>query len=339
MKKKRRMRREDEGLEPTGQDVALAEGDDEAPERSRRRQRPVEEPPAPKEAAPKTSYEANEDVQRWLWMQEQEFDDGRARAEFDPTFLASRRDRLWIMSSLEHFYDERLIDDVVREVKSGKEATVFSCVANPATGKEFLAAKVYRPRMFRALSNDAVYRNSRYAHDEEGNTVRNRRRVPQSGAKGRAFQVSSWIGYEFETHRMLYQAGAPVPEPIAFMGNAVLMDFIGDDGQPAPLLRSVRVPRTHAQRLFDTLIGAIETFLRCDRVHGDLSAYNVLYWRDEVVVIDLAQALDPRHSDEVYRMLERDVERICQYFERYGVRSNPQALAGDMWARYLMSEM
>lgn len=337
------MRRDDDDqeLELTGRAVATAEGDDddEAPSRARKKERAPETPAAPKEAVAKTSYEANEDVQRWLWMQEQEFDDGRARAAFDPTFLAGRRDRLWIMSSMEHFYDEHLIDDVVREVKSGKEATVYCCTANPATGKEYLAAKVYRPRMFRSLSNDAVYRNSRNAHDEQGNTVRNRRRVPTSGAKGRAFQVSSWIGYEFETHRMLYQAGAPVPEPLAYMGNAVLMDFVGDDGQPAPLLRSVRVPRTHAQRLFDTLIGAIETFLRCDRVHGDLSAYNVLYWRDEVVVIDLAQALDPRHSDEVYQMLERDVERVCQYFQPYGVRANPSALAGEMWARYLMSEM
>ncbi|MBC8074676.1 MAG: hypothetical protein H7Y32_01260, partial [Chloroflexales bacterium] len=94
MKKKRRMRRDDDQeleLELTGGAVATAEGDDdEAPRRARKKERAPETPAAPKEAVAKTSYEANEDVQRWLWMQEQEFDDGRARAAFDPTFLAGR---------------------------------------------------------------------------------------------------------------------------------------------------------------------------------------------------------------------------------------------------------
>jgi RIO kinase 1 len=324
-------RERDEDLLDAGHD------DDDAPQRPRKRKAAPQ--PVAKEAVPKFSFEASADVQRWLKLQEQSFESGKSRPPFNPTFLAGRRDAMWIQSSLEYFYDQEMIDDVVREVKSGKEATVYCCVANPATHHSLLAAKVYRPRMFRALSNDAVYRNSRELHDDQGNTVRDRRRPRPGGAKGRAFQVSSWIQYEFGTQQALHAAGAPVPVPFAQMGNAVLMEFVGDETGAAPLLRSVRIDRSEAGRLFDRLVQTIEIFLSCDRIHGDLSAYNILYWKGDVVVIDLAQALDPRHSDAVYPLLERDVARVYEYFAPYGVKADPKAIAGDMWARYLVDEL
>src|SRR5690242_16781758 len=99
----------------------------------------------------KTSYESNPDVQRWL--QEQSLEDG-SKPKFTPTFLAGQRDRLWVLSSLAQFYEQDLITDVLRVIKSGKEATVYCCAADPAMGRKLLAAKVYRPRMFRSLKND-----------------------------------------------------------------------------------------------------------------------------------------------------------------------------------------
>ncbi|HET8851768.1 MAG TPA: hypothetical protein VFN02_04520, partial [Ktedonobacteraceae bacterium] len=102
----------------------------------------------------KTSYESSADVQRWL--REQAYEEQQRRPVFNPTLLASRRDAPWILSSLTPLYDQKLITDIVHEVSSGKEATVFCCLAHPNTGQEFLAAKIYRPRMFRALRNDAV---------------------------------------------------------------------------------------------------------------------------------------------------------------------------------------
>src|SRR5215469_7320816 len=106
----------------------------------------------------KTSYESNADVQRWLEEQSLE---GGGKPEFNPTFLAGQRDRPWILSSLSQFYEQDLITDVLRVIKSGKEATVYCCAADPSTSRQLLAAKVYRPRMFRSLKNDAVYRKSR----------------------------------------------------------------------------------------------------------------------------------------------------------------------------------
>jgi len=295
----------------------------------------------------KASYESSADVQRWL--QEQSLEEG-SKPKFNPTFLAGRRDRFWILSSLAQFYEQDLITDVLREIKSGKEATVFCCAANPATGRELLAAKVYRPRMFRSLKNDAIYRQNRTVRDEDGRVVHGQhgwRGASKKTERGRAARVTSWIEHEFETQRLLYQAGADEPYPLAQMGNAVLMDYIGDADEAAPLLREVDLPPGEAQPLFDAVLRNIELFLACDRVHGDLSEYNILYWQGAVerevraagagaTIIDFAQAVDTRYDlDDVFTLLARDIARVCRYFARYGVEADAEALAIDLWTRYL----
>jgi RIO kinase 1 len=83
----------------------------------------------------------------------------------------------------------------------------------------------------------------------------------------------------------------------------------------------------------------VELALAHDRIHGDLSAYNVLYWQGQVTLIDFAQAVDPRHDDRLYALLERDIDRMYRFFARYGVRADPGALAADMWTRYLCGEL
>jgi RIO kinase 1 len=289
-------------------------------------------PPAPE----KTSFERSPEVQRWL--EEQALPEGGMKPEFRPTFLAHQRDRLWVLSSLAHFYEDDLISDVLRVVKSGKEATVYCCAAEPTTGMEYAAAKVYRPRMFRSLKNDARYREGRAQLDEEGHELwrpRRQRGEVRLTDRGRAARVSSWITYEHQTQQLLYEAGADVPRPLAQVGNAVLMEHIGDGSVSAPLLREVELDREETQPLFERILRNIELFLACERIHGDLSAYNILYWDGEVRVIDFAQAVDPRYSDDGYALLARDVARLCQYFARYGVAADAGVLAETLWLRYL----
>ena len=293
----------------------------------------------------KSSYESNADVQRWL--QEQSLEGG-SKPEFNPTFLAGQRDRPWILSSLAQFYEQDLITDVLRVVKSGKEATVYCCAADPKTGRSLLAAKVYRPRMFRSLKNDAVYRQNRAVRDERGRVVRGDRGwrgASKKTERGRASQVTNWIESEFKIQRLLYNAGADVPCPLAQIGNAVLMEYMGDEEDAAPLLREVDLPRKEAQPLFEAILRNIELFLACDCVHGDLSEYNILYWpgagaqtpaAGAAMIIDFAQAVDPRYNQEdVFDLLARDIARVCRYFARYGVEADAQALAIDLWTRYL----
>jgi RIO kinase 1 len=283
----------------------------------------------------KASYESNADVQRWL--QEQAVEEGGIKPEFNPTFLASLRDAPWILSSLTQFYEEDLISDVLHVVKSGKEATVYCCAADPSTGMEYLAAKVYRPRMFRSLKNDAIYRQSRVQYDEDGRVVRTNQRGHASrkgSEQGRASRVSSWIEYEYQTQSLLYDIGANVPKPVMQIGNAVLMEYIGEVGAPAPLLREVTLSQEEAQPLFERIMHNIELCLAHNCVHGDLSAYNILYWQGAISIIDFAQAVDPRYNADVLSLFMRDVERVCQYFARYGVMADAKELARDLWMRY-----
>lgn len=290
---------------------------------------------APKPVASEQSYAASPDVQRWL---EEQAITETIRPPFEPTLLAGMRDRDWLISSLAHFYHNGMIDDVLHVVKSGKEATVYCCAANPAMGVEHLAAKIYRPRMFRNLSNDAIYRENRTHYNENGKVIRGGgrgRRDTSKNQRGRAEQVTSWIAYEYQTQQLLYDAGGDVPRPIAQIGNGMLMAYIGDDVAAAPRLCDVRLAPEEAQPMFDLLMRNIELGLAKGRIHGDLSAFNILYWEGNATIIDFAQAVDPRRSHDVYTLLERDIERVYRYFVRYGIVADPSALATKLWVRYM----
>jgi len=290
----------------------------------------------------KTSYEGSSQVQRWLKQQAYDFEpqaEQQQKPSFQPAFLAGRRDAPWILSSLTPLYDQKLITDIVHEVSRGKEATVFCCAAHPNTGQEYLAAKIYRPRMFRSLRNDAIYRFSRVQRDEQGQAEHgNSRRgsaATRKTERGRAAQVASWIEYEYQTQRLLYAHGANVPRPFAQIGNAVLMEYIGAVGDPAPRLSDVMLAQEEAQPLFECILRNVELALSHGRIHGDLSAYNVLYWQGTVTLIDFAQAVDPYHNSDVFSLFARDIERTCQYFARYGVNRDAHELARRIWTYHM----
>lgn len=301
-------------------------GDDQSPQAN-----PVARPLVPAKA----SFESNADVQRWL--KQQAMAEG-GKPPFDPRFLEHHRDRPWVLSSLAHFYEDDLITDVVGTAKSGKEANVYCCIAHARVGLPYLAAKVYRPRMFRSLSNDAVYRQSRSQHDERGQTVRDPHRR-RGGQRGRQDQVTAWIAYEFAMQRTLAEAGVAVPQPFAQVGNALLMAYIGGRDEPAPRLREVDLDPADAPALFADVMRNIALALAHHCIHGDLSAYNLLFWDGQIILIDFAQAVDPRYNPDVYPLLERDIARVCQHFARYGVAADAPTLAADLWSRYSWGEL
>lgn len=258
---------------------------------------------------------------------------------FRPLFTGAKHERQWIMEYLGPFYDDHVITDVLRQVKGGKEATVYCCRAHPAIGVELIAAKVYRPRMFRQLRNDAVYRKGREVIDKEGKEARGRREnlaMQKKTAFGQVLRHTTWLANEFQTLRRLSAAGADVPKPFARSDNAILMEYLGDKTFPAPALSQVRLEPHAAHVLWQRLMDNLELMLAHDCVHGDLSAYNVLYWNGEVKIIDLPQAVNPYVNPEAFVLFGRDVERVCQYFDRYGVNSNPGQIARDFWARHVL---
>ena len=256
---------------------------------------------------------------------------------FSPTYQGSRFEREMILNYLGDFYDTHLLSDVLQRVKGGKEANVYCCRAHPSTGAELLAAKIYRPRMLRNLRNDARYRQGRSYLDEFGKVIRDDRllvAIKKGSSYGKETAHTSWLEHEYNTLQLLRQAGCRVPRPITVGNNTILMEYIGDMDRAAPTLHEVRLTQAQARDVFDHLLVDLEKMLSVGRVHGDLSAFNVLYWEGEGRIIDLPQAVDPRQNADAWDIFQRDVTRLCQYFQRYGLGRAPEALAAEMWDRY-----
>jgi RIO kinase 1 len=117
------------------------------------------------------------------------------------------------------------------------------------------------------------------------------------------------------------------------------MEFIGEEDEPAPQLKDVRLSAAEARAVFDRLVWNVELFLANHLVHADLSPYNVLHRTEGLTIIDLPQAVDARSNSNARALLGRDVENLCRHFERLGVRTNPSAQAGDLWRRFLYARI
>jgi len=264
---------------------------------------------------------------------------------FDFAYQASRHERGWILDSLGGFYEQRWLDDVIRLVKGGKEANVYLCQTNESVkglNQPYLAAKVYRPRLFRSLKNDHLYREGRVNLDEDGREITNdgmQHAMRKKTEYGRELLHTSWIEHEVKTLQILQQAGADVPRVFASGNNAILMSYIGDKDLAAPVLHSVRLNAQEARRHFERVLHNIELMLRNQRIHGDLSAFNILYWQGEITLIDFPQAIDPLVNRNAFPIFERDVIRVCEYFARQGVKSNLRRLANDIWKAHHLKEI
>ncbi|MFN2143686.1 MAG: RIO1 family regulatory kinase/ATPase [Candidatus Promineifilaceae bacterium] len=269
---------------------------------------------------------------------------------FQTSYTPSLYESTWLMQSLAEFYQQELISDVQALVKGGKEASVYRCAAHPATGETWLAVKVYRPRMFRNLRNDHRYRQGRTVLMPNGRPIKTRDRRLQKALAGKTNlgkEVAhiSWLMHEYTTLQLLYEAGGDVPRPVAAAENAILMGYIGDDAGAAPALNEIDLEPQEVRPLFKSVIQNIALMLAYGRVHGDLSAYNILYWDGEITLIDFPQvvnsrvdgethhALDSRTNPDAYDILVRDVVRVCDYFGRYGLNVDGHRLADDLWSR------
>ncbi len=250
------------------------------------------------------------------------------------SYQASRYERTWLLSSLTSFYQQHWIADVQAIVKGGKEASVYECLTPDG---RLAAAKVYRPRKFRQLRKDHLYRQGRDDLDEDG------RLITDDGAKhaihrksnfGLELLHTSWLQYEYKTLQTLQAAGADVPAPFASAGNAILMEYVGDPGAPAHSLVEVALSGREARALFKRVVANIDLLLEHRLVHADLSAFNILYWQGAIKLIDFPQAVNPLVNPRAYEIFRRDVRRVCEYFERYGIDTRPAALATELWTKH-----
>jgi RIO kinase 1 len=256
---------------------------------------------------------------------------------FKFTYKAARFEEWWLLESLGDFYEHQWITDVLRRLKGGKEASVYLCQSGPAVEAPLVAAKVYRPRSLRNLKNDGQYRMGREDLDESGNVIVDDgalHAMQKRTAYGEELRHQSWIAYEFQTLEMLHAAGADVPKPYAMEKNAILMDYIGDFDSAAPTLNSVALDPEEVTPLFERVVRNIDLLLSNQRIHGDLSAYNILYWDGDIALIDFPQVVPPESNPAAWTIFLRDVTRICQYFASQGLRRDARKLAADLWTSH-----
>jgi RIO kinase 1 len=259
---------------------------------------------------------------------------------FKTTYQPSKYEQGWLLSSIKTFYDQQLITDVLSLVRGGKEASVYCCEADPSTGLDLIAAKVYRPRMFRQLRNDKMYREGRDILTSEGRAVKKTdHRIMRAVGKKTAFgaQVShtSWLMHEYNTLEHLYDLGAAVPKPIGHSENAILMSYCGDEEIAAAPLSEIQLESDEVEPLFAEVMRNIELMLKHHMIHGDLSAYNILYWDGQINLIDFPQVTNSQTNINAYAILQRDITRVCEYFARQGVRHDPDALTHTFWEEYV----
>jgi RIO kinase 1 len=267
------------------------------------------------------------------------FVDGQddSRNTFAFTYQAARFEEGWLLDSLGYFYEQHWISDVLRKIKAGKEASVYLCRAGALVDEPLVAAKVYRPRMLRNLRDDHVYREGRVDLDEDGRELHDDGAIHAISVRtryGEEMRHQSWIAYEYTALQSLFAAGVEVPRPYAMAHNAILMHYLGDTTFPAPTLNTVNLPRIEAESLFHRVMENLDRMLADERIHGDLSAYNILYWEGEMALIDFPQVVSPIHNRNAYRIFERDVTRLCEYFTDQGLALHPSRLAADLWAAH-----
>lgn len=259
---------------------------------------------------------------------------------FKTTYRPSLYESEWLLSSLRSFYEQDLITDVLAQVKGGKEASVYRCAASSSLDVDYVAAKVYRPRKFRSLTNDSMYREGRHLLSDKGEIIdnsdqRTMRAVSKNSTFGQQVAHTSWLTYEFQTLQTLYQLGANVPKPIEVNENSILMSYHGDGSMPAATLNKVHLDQDEAHELFRLVIHNIDLMLEHDMIHGDLSPYNILYWEGEITLIDFPQVTNSQSNPQADFILRRDIERVCEYFAKQGVKNNPDAIFNNFWQQYV----
>ena len=227
---------------------------------------------------------------------------------------------------LEPLVHEGLIDSVLRQLMSGKEATVYAV----RCGGDVRCAKVYKDAHKRNFRQAALY--------QEGRKTKNSRqaRAMEKGTRfGRRAQEEAWQSVEVDTLYRLAAAGVRVPRPYAFCQGVVLMELVTDaDGHAAPRLNDVELPEDLALAHHAFMIRQIVRMLCAGIIHGDLSEYNVLVDRDGPVIIDLPQAVDAAGNNNAAAMLKRDVANITGYFSRYAPALAATRYGDEIWSLY-----
>jgi len=228
--------------------------------------------------------------------------------------------------SLEPLVRDGIVDEVLRPLKSGKEAAVYVVLCDGA----IRCAKVYKEANQRGFHKQALYR--------EGRKVRNSRqaRAMQRGTRfGREQQEEVWRNVEVDALYRLAAAGVRVPRPYNYVEGVLLMELVTDEhGNAAPRLNDLDLTGAQALEYHDRLIKDVVRMLCGGLIHGDLSEFNILVDTQGPVIIDLPQAVDAAANNNARSMLERDVKNMTDYYGLFAPELRSSHYAQEIWALY-----
>ena len=232
---------------------------------------------------------------------------------------------------LQPLIDDGVIDEVVRSLKSGKEATVYVV----RSGSQMRCAKVYRNMAQRSFQKRAQY--------QEGRKVRGSRQaraVSKSTRFGRKEQEAAWKNAEVDALYQLVAAGVRVPKPHGYFDGVLIMELVTDaTGSPAPRLGEVELSGESAREYHRILIRQVVRMLCIGLIHGDLSEFNVLVTADGPVIIDLPQAVNAAGNNAALAMLERDVNNLRTTLGRFAPELLTTEFAREMWSLFEQGEL
>ena len=233
--------------------------------------------------------------------------------------------------SLESLVRDGLVDEVMRPLKSGKEAAVFVVRSEG----EIRCAKVYKEANKRGFHKQALY--------QEGRKVRNSRQaraMEKNTRFGRQQQEEVWQNAEVDALYRLAAAGVRVPKPFNFVEGVLLMELVTDaDGAAAPRLNDLELSKEQALEFHELLIKEVVRMLCAGIVHGDLSEFNILVDSVGPVIIDLPQAVDAAANNNAARMLERDVNNLAAYFGHFAPELLSTSYGKEIWKIYQSGDL
>ncbi|MGB2740778.1 MAG: PA4780 family RIO1-like protein kinase [Cognaticolwellia sp.] len=227
--------------------------------------------------------------------------------------------------------NDGLIDEVISQLMSGKEATVYMV----RCGEDVRCAKVYKEAIKRSFKKAAQY--------QEGRKSRNSRRARamEKGSKyGRDQQESAWQNAEVDALYKLAEAGVRVPQPFGCFDGVLLMELVtNDEGDVAPRLNDVVMSAEQAQEDHTVIMHYVKLMLCAGIIHGDLSEFNVLVDDYGPVIIDLPQAVDASANNNAKSMLMRDVTNMTNYYGQFSPELKQSKYGQEMWALFESGEL
>ena len=227
---------------------------------------------------------------------------------------------------LEPLIEEGLIDTVVRQLMSGKEANVYVV----RIGNQTLCAKIYKEATHRSFRQAVDYTENRRVKSS-----RQARAMARGTRFGRESQEAAWQSAEVDALHRLFAAGVRVPEPRNFCDGVLLMDLVSDsEGNAAPRLNDVVFSADEAIQHHQSLLREVVRMLGAGIIHGDLSEFNILLAADGPVIIDLPQAVDAAGNNHAKRMLIRDVVNLRNFFGRFAPALVSTDYGREIWDLY-----